>query len=70
MLKSDLSVQKIPGLNGDFMRINDDMDGIYYINDDSKDTGYGQLFHLSSDGKTATMLSEQTISRVLLVAKQ
>lgn len=70
LLKSDLSVQKIPGLNGDFMRINDDIDGIYYINDDSKDAGYGQLFHLSSDGKTATMLSEQTISRVLLVAKQ
>ncbi|SFF28706.1 hypothetical protein SAMN04487969_12328 [Paenibacillus algorifonticola] len=70
LLKSDLSVQKIPGLNWDYMELNEGVDGIYYINDDSKDAGYGQLFHLSSDGKTASKLSEQSIGRVLLVAKQ
>ncbi|MCE5168873.1 DUF5050 domain-containing protein [Paenibacillus profundus] len=66
MLKSDLSLQKMVGVEWDLCLYKDDVSGFFYVNAGDN----GRLYHMNDDGKTSTKLSDEMIDRIVLISKQ
>jgi len=66
VLKNDLSLQKVVGVEWDYVKYKDNVSGFFYINAGDN----GRLYHMANDGKTSTKLSEETIDRIVLIDKQ
>lgn len=65
MLKSDLTLQKMVGIEWDLCMYQDDVNGFFYVNAGDN----GRLYRMNDDGKTSTKLSEEKVDKIVLIDK-
>lgn len=65
VLNSDLSTKKLTGVEWDYSTYEDGVSGIFYSN--AADNF--RLYRMSDDGKTSTKLTDEEITRVVLITK-
>ncbi|AKG34632.1 DUF5050 domain-containing protein [Paenibacillus durus] len=65
VLNSNLTLTKMVGVEWDLCVYEDDIAGIFYINASDN----GRLYRMSEDGKTTVKLSDDKVSRIVLISK-
>lgn len=65
MLKPDLSLEKLVGVEWDLCMYKDDVSGFFYVNAGDN----GRLYRMNDDGKTNTKLSDEKVDRLVLISK-
>ncbi len=65
MLQSDLSLKEIVGIEWDLCMYKDDVPGIFYVNAGDN----GRLYRGNTGGKTNIKLSDEKVSRIVLISK-
>lgn len=65
VLNANLSLKKMVGVEWDLCQYEDDIDGIFYVNAGDN----GRLYRMTVDGKTTTKLTDEKVSRIVLITK-
>lgn len=65
ILNADLSLKKMIGVEWDLCQYQNDITGIFYINAGDN----GRLYRMYEDGQTTVKLSDEKVSRIVLIAK-
>ncbi|TVX99876.1 DUF5050 domain-containing protein [Cohnella terricola] len=65
ILNADLSLKKMIGVEWDLCQYQDDITGVFYINAGDN----GRLYRMYEDGKTTVKLSDEKVSRIVLISK-
>ncbi|AWB43803.1 DUF5050 domain-containing protein [Paenibacillus sp. CAA11] len=65
VLNSDLSLTKMVGVEWDLCVYKEDVAGVFYVNAGDN----GRLYWMSEDGKTTKKLTDEKVSRIVLISK-
>ncbi|WP_239618074.1 DUF5050 domain-containing protein [Cohnella mopanensis] len=65
VLNADLTLKKMVGVEWDLCVYEDDIDGIFYVNAGDN----GRLYRMTVDGKATTKLTDEKVSRIVLITK-
>ncbi|MFC4307108.1 DUF5050 domain-containing protein [Cohnella boryungensis] len=65
VLNPDLTLKKMVGVEWDLCVYEDDIDGIFYVNAGDN----GRLYRMTADGKSSTKLTDEKVSRIVLITK-